>query len=50
MVSPGAVDMGGVLVLPREEDYHRLDAALLVQIFQEISLGEEMMDEIVAVL
>ncbi|MEI7672340.1 MAG: DUF4922 domain-containing protein [Deltaproteobacteria bacterium] len=50
MVSPGAVEMSGVLVLPREEDYNRLDAALLVQIFQEITLGEEMMDEIVRAL
>jgi hypothetical protein len=50
MVSPGAVDMGGVLVLPREEDYNRLDAVLLTKIFQEISLGETIMDEIVAAL
>ncbi|MCX5831391.1 MAG: DUF4922 domain-containing protein [Deltaproteobacteria bacterium] len=50
LVSPGAVDMGGVLVLPREVDYNRLDAALLMNIFQEISLGEAIMDEIVAAL
>lgn len=50
MVSPGAVDMGGVLVLPREGDYNRLDAALLMNIFQEISLGEAIMDEIGAAL
>lgn len=50
MVSPGAVDMGGVLVLPREVDYNRLDAALLMNIFQEISLGEAIMDEIAAAL
>jgi hypothetical protein len=50
MVSPGAVDMGGVLVLPREDDYNRLDAVLLMNIFQEISLGDQIMDEIVAAL
>jgi hypothetical protein len=50
LVSPGAVDMGGVVVLPREVDYNRLDAALLMNIFQEISLGEAIMDEIVAAL
>ena len=50
MVSPGAVDMGGVVVLPREVDYNRLDAALIMNIFQEISLGEAIMDEIVAAL
>jgi hypothetical protein len=50
LVSPGAVDMGGVLVLPREEDYHRLDAASLMNIFQEISLEEAFIDAIVAAL
>ena len=50
MVSPGAVEMGGILVLPREGDYDRLDAALLLNIFQEISLGEELVDKIVAAL
>lgn len=50
IVSPGAVDMGGLLILPREGDYHRLDAALLMNIFQEISIGEEFVDTIVAAL
>ncbi|MDP2267593.1 MAG: DUF4922 domain-containing protein [Deltaproteobacteria bacterium] len=50
MVSPGAVEMGGVLVLPREADYNRLDAALLMNIFQEVSMGEAIMDEIEATL
>lgn len=50
LLSPGAVDMGGVLVLPREVDYNRLDAALLMNIFQEISLGEAFIDEIVAAI
>lgn len=50
MVSPGAVDMGGVLVMPREEDYNRLNAALLMNIFQEISMGEAIIDEVVAAL
>jgi hypothetical protein len=50
MVSPGAVDMGGVLVMPREEDYNRLDAAMLANIFEEISLEEVQLDEIAAAL
>lgn len=50
LLSPGAVEMGGVLVLPREVDYHRLDAALLMNIFQEISFGEAFIDEIVAAI
>lgn len=50
IVSPGAVDMGGVLVLPREVDYRRLDAALLLNIFKEISMDEACLDEVVAAL
>ena len=48
LVSPGAVDMGGLLVLPRQVDYDRLDAALLMKIFQDVSLDETSIDKIVA--
>jgi len=50
LVSPGAVDMGGVLVLPREADYNRLDAASLMNIFQDVSLDEALIDEIVTAI
>ena len=50
MVSPGAVDMGGVLVLPRKEDYLRLDATLLINIFEEVSMDESFLDQVVAAL
>jgi len=50
LVSPGAVDMGGVLVLPREADYNRLDAASLMNIFQDVSLDEALIEEIVTAI
>lgn len=48
LVSPGAVDMGGLLVLPREEDFDHLDAAMLLNIFREVSLSDELVDRITA--
>jgi diadenosine tetraphosphate (Ap4A) HIT family hydrolase len=50
LVSPGAVDMGGLLVLPRIEDFHRLDAASLRDIFREVSLSEESIEKIAAAI
>jgi hypothetical protein len=38
VVSPGAIDMGGVLITPVEKDFHRLDGASVEHIFREVSL------------
>ena len=35
MVSPGAIDMGGMLITPRETDFRRMDATLASAILQE---------------
>lgn len=48
LLSPGAVDMGGLLVIPREEDFNRLDGTTLRNIFQEISVSEELLTKIAA--
>lgn len=37
MVSPGAVDMAGVLILPRREDFDRLTRADILKIYDEVS-------------
>ena len=39
-ISPGAADMAGFVVVPREEDFDRLDAKTLAEIFHEVSLPE----------
>ena len=36
MVSPGAVDVGGLLILPRREDFDRLDREVIFSIFAEV--------------
>ena len=40
VVSPGLIDMGGLLVTPIERDFERLDAAAVEGIYGEVSLEE----------
>jgi len=39
VVSPGAIDMAGVMITPVEKDFDRLDAAAVEGIYGEVSLG-----------
>ncbi len=41
MVSPGALDMGGLIITPREEDFQRMTPELAASILQEVTLSEE---------
>jgi hypothetical protein len=43
-VSPGAVDMAGVIVTPQLIDFNRLDCDTIRGIYQEVSLPAEMMN------
>lgn len=47
VVSPAAVDMGGFIVTPVEKDFRRIDSALIQEIFEEVSLESDRVDEIV---
>ena len=38
MISPGCIDMAGLIIAARENDYNRLDAEELAQILREVSL------------
>jgi hypothetical protein len=38
VVSPGVIDMGGLLITPVERDFYRLDAAAVESIYKEVSL------------
>ena len=46
IISPGAVDMGGLIITPREEDYRRLTAELVAGIYEEVSLTAEQMRQV----
>lgn len=39
LISPGSVDMAGLLIVPREQDFHRLDNDLVARIFEEVLVG-----------
>ena len=48
MVSPGALDMAGLIITPREEDFEQLTAKDIVVMLREVSLGEEEMKQVIA--
>ena len=41
LISPGAVDMGGLLITPRREDFDRLTPQQATAILREVTLTEE---------
>lgn len=47
LISPGAVDMGGLIITPREEDYNRITARGVVNILREVTLSEQEIGQIV---
>ncbi len=41
VISPGAADMAGLVIVPRREDFARLDGHLMRGIFREVCLGPD---------
>jgi ribosomal protein S18 acetylase RimI-like enzyme len=50
VVSPGVIDMGGVLIAPLEKDFYRLDAASVRAIYGEVSLEGETVEKAIEAL
>jgi len=46
LVSPGAVDVGGLLIVPRRQDYTRLTAPRVLAIFSEVCHTKDVFDNI----
>ncbi len=46
IISPGAVDMGGLIITPREEDFRRLTPEIVLGIYNEVSLTAEQMKQV----
>lgn len=45
LVSPGALDMAGLIITPRREDFERITPAVAVEILREVSIsGSDMAD------
>ena len=47
LVSPGAIDMAGLVITPRREDFERLTAEQTIAILQEVALPREAFDDVV---
>lgn len=41
LISPASVDMGGVFITPRQQDFERVDADLIRRIFDELCLSDD---------
>ena len=50
VVSPGVIDMGGVLITPVEKDFDRLDGATVEGIYREVSLEKEIVEKAIDAL
>lgn len=48
MISPGAVDMAGLIIVPREEDFRRLSPEIISRIYAETAFAEPLPEEIKA--
>lgn len=46
-VSPGAVDLAGVIITPLESNFNRLDCETISNLYREVSLPEGMMKKII---
>lgn len=46
LVSPAAVDLGGLLITPREKDFERMNEEIIRKIFSEVSLSKENFSEL----
>jgi hypothetical protein len=50
LVSPAAVEMGGVIVTPRDRDFERLESSTIEEIYREVSAGQGDVKKVVAAL
>jgi Domain of unknown function (DUF4922) len=47
LISPAAVDIGGLVITPVERDFQRADAALIESIFEEVSVAPDVFEKII---
>ncbi|MGQ9798481.1 MAG: DUF4922 domain-containing protein, partial [Ignavibacterium sp.] len=46
LVSPAAIDLGGVCIFPREEDFYKINKELIEEIFREVFIDKNKLDEL----
>ena len=47
VVSPGAIDMAGVVVVPEREHYEKIDGPRMASIFSEVSMNGEVVNDLI---
>ena len=50
MISPAAVDVGGLIITPIERDFERLNASMVQRMYDEVMLDEDSVKRIVALV
>jgi hypothetical protein len=50
LISPAALDVGGMIVTPVEKDFNRMDATMIRSIYDEVLLDDETVERIIAEL
>jgi len=50
LVSPATLDFGGIMVLPREEDYMKINTEIIKRIYSEVGYGNSTFKRLVSVL
>ena len=50
LVSPGALDMCGLIITPREEDFDRITSEMAASILQEVTMGMDELEPVIAQL
>lgn len=48
LISPAAVDIGGLVITPVEKDFNTVDATMIQDIFEEVSLERGKVEEVIA--
>ena len=46
LISPGALDMGGLIITPRQEDFERLTPKMAASILKEVTISESQAEQI----
>lgn len=41
LISPAVVDLGGVLIFPREEDFNKITKELIIDIFKQVTISDD---------
>jgi ATP adenylyltransferase/5',5'''-P-1,P-4-tetraphosphate phosphorylase II len=47
LLSPASIDMGGVLIMPREEDFNKITKATIVDIYNQVSIDDMLIQHLI---